>query len=263
MEVRLLSESAADPAELIDAAAERGWAVVETAARSALAPLAEAQGADVAVLPVALTLPRLAIFDLDGTLVQCEGIDELAARAGRGPEVAAVTAAAMRGELDFCASFRERVAHLAGLDEAAFAEVADALPFTRGLAAMADALNAAGCHLVIASGGFVPFAQRVAERFGFAEVHANTLEVVDGRLSGRHLGDIVDGARKAAILRAVAAERGVDLADTLAAGDGANDLTMLGAAGLGVAFHAKPVVREQAAVGLTHTWLDAIPLLYA
>lgn len=220
--------------------------------------LGDELGCDIAVLERELRTPRLAIFDLDGTLLQCEGIDELAREAGRYDEVAAVTASAMRGELDFTESFTKRIACLRDLDAAAFDRIIARLPFTRGLEVLAAGLRAVDCRLVIASGGFVPFAEAVAQRFGFDAVHANRLVIEDDKLTGTHAGPIVDGVAKARILREECAAHGVDLADTIAVGDGANDLEMLGSAGLGIAFHAKPVVRERCGVGLQQVWLDGV-----
>jgi len=226
--------------------------------RADLHALGDAEGCDVAVLAREPRPPRLAVVDLDGTLVQCEGIDELARAAGCYDEVAAVTARAMRGELDFAESFTQRIACLRGLDAGAFDEIAARLPLTRGLAVLARDLRAVGCRLVIASGGFVPFAEVVAERCGFHAVHANRLAVRDLLRRGEHLGSIADAAAKERVLREEAAAHGIDREETLALGDGANDLPLLAAAGLGVAFHAKPVVRERCGVGLQRVWLDGV-----
>lgn len=204
------------------------------------------------------SLPGLAVFDMDSTLIRCECIDELAAQAGSGPQVKAITEAAMRGELDFVASFVKRVSTLAGLPATALDDLAARVPVMPGLVRLARALKARGCRLAIASGGFAPVAESLQRRFGFDEVRSNRLEVADGRLTGRHLGGIVDGQAKRSCLRELADRYGVARDRILAVGDGANDLPMLAEAGLGVAFHAKPKVQEQAAWRLNHVGLDGI-----
>ena len=233
----------------------------DAAIRTRCHALSDELACDVVALPAPPRPPRLAVFDLDSTLVQCEGIDELAQRAGSGEAVAAVTEAAMRGELDFAQSFVQRVATLAGLDGGALDEIAESMPYSPGIGIMAAALKRRGCRLVIASGGFRPFARAAARRYGFDRGRANELELVDGRLTGRHRGDIVTGEVKAEVLRAAATELGLARDGILAVGDGANDLAMLAEAGLGIAFHAKPIVRERAGVGLNHVWLDGVAWL--
>jgi len=230
------------------------------ALRSELRPLAEEACADLCLLDAAAARPRrrLVAFDMDSTLIQCEVIDELAAMAGVREEVAAVTARAMRGELDFCSSFRERMAKLRGLPEARLVELREALPIMPGADELLPRLKALGHDTVLLSGGFDFFARRLQERFGLDEVHANRLHIDSGALTGEVEGAIVDGARKEALLGEIAARRGFAPEDTVAVGDGANDLPMLAAAGLGVAFHAKPLVRERATHAITHAPLDAL-----
>lgn len=201
---------------------------------------------------------RLLVFDMDSTLIRCEVIDELAARAGVGEEVAAITARAMRGELDFRQSFRERMARLSGLSEHALASVAGNLPIMPGAERLFRVLNDLGHHTAILSGGFDYFAHRVARQLGISEIHANHLQIREGQLTGEVDGPIVDGERKAALLQEIARREGFSAADTVAVGDGANDLPMLSAAGLGVAFHAKPLVRERAPCAVSHGDLDSL-----
>lgn len=201
---------------------------------------------------------RLVCFDMDSTLIGAEVIDELAAAAGVGDEVAAITAAAMRGELDFGASFERRLGLLAGLDARVLPEIAERLPLTDGAQRLIGTLKALGFRVAILSGGFDYFAEDLKTRLGIDEVHANHLEVVDGRLTGRVSGPVVDGARKAALLREIAAREGLRLEQVIAVGDGANDLPMLAIAGLGIAFRAKPVVKERARHALGTVGLDGI-----
>lgn len=201
---------------------------------------------------------RLVAFDLDSTLIAAEGIDELAAVVGVGREVTAITRRAMAGELDFAASLRERVAALAGLPEAALAEVAAQLPLTEGAERLFKGLKRLGCKTAILSGGFDCFARPVQQRLAIDHVHANRLEIQDGKLTGRLLPPLIDAAAKARLLRELAAQEGIPMAQTIAVGDGANDLAMLQAAGMGIAFHAKPVLREAAQHAIDHSGLDAI-----
>lgn len=201
---------------------------------------------------------RLVCFDMDSTLIQTEVIDELAAAAGVGGQVAAITERAMRGELDFNASFRERVALLEGLEESVLAEIAARLPITDGAERLIGSLKALGYRIAILSGGFSYFAEHLQQRLGIDIVHANPLDIQDGRLTGRVTAPIVDGARKAELLRDIAAREGIRLEQVIAVGDGANDLPMLAIAGLGIAFHAKPLVKEQARHSLASVGLDGI-----
>ena len=201
---------------------------------------------------------RLICFDMDSTLIQTEVIDELAAAAGVKPQVAAITEAAMRGEIDFNTSFRQRMALLTGLDERVLAEIAARLPITEGAERLIRQLKRLGYKIAILSGGFTYFAQTLQQRWGIDYVYANQLTFDNGRLTGAVTEPIVDGARKAELLREIAAREGLRLEQTIAVGDGANDLPMLAIAGLGIAFRAKPVVKEQARHSLATVGLDGI-----
>ena len=228
--------------------------------RSELALEAHRLGVDIAVAPNGLARRgrRLVVMDVDSTLIQDEVIELLAAKAGRQAEVAAVTAAAMRGSLDFAESLRQRVEVLAGLPEGVLADVRAEVRLTPGARTLVRTLKRLGFTVAVVSGGFIEIVGELAEELGIDRVHANRLEVVDGRLTGRVLGEVVDRAGKAAALRRFAAEAGLPLSRTVAIGDGANDLDMLAAAGLGVAFNAKPIVREQADTAVTVPYLDAV-----
>ena len=201
---------------------------------------------------------RLIVFDMDSTLIQCEVIDELAKAAGVGEKVAAITAAAMGGEIPFDESFRRRLATLEGLPEGVLAEIAARLPITEGAERLIGTLKTLGYKIGILSGGFTYFAEHLKARFDLDCVSANGLDISDGRLTGKVKGDIVDGQKKAQLLRRMADELGIDMRQTIAVGDGANDLPMLSIAGLGVAFHAKPVVRENARHAISTLGLDSI-----
>ncbi|MDY3089857.1 MAG: phosphoserine phosphatase SerB [Porphyromonas sp.] len=202
---------------------------------------------------------RLICFDMDSTLIQTEVIDELAERAGVGAQVREITERAMRGELDFTESFRERVALLKGLDVSVMQEVAESLPMTEGVERLMKVLKLVGFKIAILSGGFTFFGNYLKQKFGVDYVYANELEVgEDGKLTGRYLGDVVDGKRKAELLRLIAQVEGLDLRQTVAVGDGANDLPMLGLAGLGIAFHAKPKVKASAKQNINTVGLDGL-----
>lgn len=201
---------------------------------------------------------RLICFDMDSTLIETEVIDELAMRAGVGDQVKAITERAMRGEIDFTESFRERVALLKGLDVSVMQEIAENLPITEGVDRLMFVLKKYGYKIAILSGGFTYFGQYLQQKYGIDYVYANELEIEDGKLTGRYLGDVVDGKRKAELLRLIAQVEKVDIAQTIAVGDGANDLPMLGIAGLGIAFHAKPKVVANAKQSINTIGLDGV-----
>ena len=201
---------------------------------------------------------RLICFDMDSTLIETEVIDELAIRAGVGDQVKTITERAMHGEIDFCESFKERVALLKGLDESVMRDIAEHLPITEGVERLMFVLKRYGYKIAILSGGFTYFGNYLKEKFGIDYVYANQLEIVDGKLTGRYLGDIVDGKRKAELLRLLAQVENVDIAQTIAVGDGANDLPMLSTAGLGIAFHAKPKVVANAQQAINTIGLDGV-----
>lgn len=201
---------------------------------------------------------RLVCFDMDSTLIQAEVIDELARVAGVGEQVAAITEAAMRGEIDFSESFRRRMALLEGLEESVLAGIAEQLPITEGAARLIKHLRHLGYKVAILSGGFTYFANYLKEKLGIDYVYANQLDFKDGKLTGKVTGDIVDGQMKAKLLRQLAEQEGISLEQVIAVGDGANDLPMLSIAGLGIAFHAKPIVKEQARHSIATLGLDGI-----
>ena len=227
---------------------------------SRLRDLSDAHGVDIALQPRAARCQpyRLAVFDMDSTLIDCEVIDELAAQAGVGEAVAEITARAMRGELDFDESYRTRLALLEGLDARAVEDLADRLPVKEGLREMTTTLKARGMTLAIFSGGFMPIAERLQADYGFDEVVANTLEVASGKVTGRVVPPIVNREHKAAALQALATRLGISVDACIAVGDGANDLDMMAMAGLGVAFHAKPAVRAASPIEVTHCGLDGV-----
>lgn len=201
---------------------------------------------------------RLICFDMDSTLIQTECIDELAEKAGVGEQVRAITESAMRGEIDFKESFAQRVALLKGLDESVMKDIAENLPITEGVERLMFVLKRYGYKIAILSGGFTYFGEYLQKKFGIDYVYANELEIVDGKLTGRYLGDVVDGKRKAELLRLIAQVEKVDIAQTIAVGDGANDLPMLSLAGLGIAFHAKPKVVANARQSINTIGLDGV-----
>ncbi len=201
---------------------------------------------------------RLICFDMDSTLIQTEVIDELAVRAGVGDKVKAITESAMRGDIDFEESFRQRVKLLKGLDVSVMQEIAENLPITEGLERLMRVLHKVGFKTAILSGGFTYFGNYLKDKYGFDYMYANELEVVDGKLTGNYIGDVVDGKRKAELLRLIAQVEKIDLRQTVAVGDGANDLLMLGVAGLGIAFHAKPKVKQTAQQSLSTVGIDGI-----
>lgn len=201
---------------------------------------------------------RLICFDMDSTLIKTEVIDELAERAGVGAQVRAITEQAMRGEIDFTESFTRRVALLKGLDESVMRDIAENLPITEGVERLMFVLKQYGYKIAILSGGFTYFGNYLKNKFGIDYVYANELEIVDGKLTGRYLGEVVDGRRKAELLRLIAQVEKVDIKQTIAVGDGANDLPMLTLAGLGIAFHAKPKVVENAKQAINTIGLDGV-----
>jgi len=201
---------------------------------------------------------RLICFDMDSTLIQTEVIDELALRAGVGEKVKAITESAMQGEIDFEESFRQRVKLLRGLDVSVMREIAEQLPITEGLGRLMKVLQKVGFKTAILSGGFDYFGNYLKEKYGFDYMYANELEVKDGKLTGNYVGDVVDGKRKAELLRLIAQVEKIDLRQTVAVGDGANDLPMLGIAGLGIAFHAKPKVKQNVEQSLSTVGIDGI-----
>ena len=201
---------------------------------------------------------RLICFDMDSTLIETEVIDELAVRAGVGDKVKAITERAMRGEIDFKESFTERVALLKGLDESVMKEIAENLPITEGVDRLMYVLKQYGYKIAILSGGFTYFGNYLKNKYGIDYVYANELEIVDGKLTGRYVGEIVDGRRKAELLKLIAQVERVDIAQTIAVGDGANDLPMLSEAGLGIAFHAKPRVVANARQAINTIGLDGV-----
>ncbi|KKO64986.1 Phosphoserine phosphatase [Janthinobacterium sp. KBS0711] len=202
---------------------------------------------------------KLVAMDMDSTLITIECIDEIADMQGLKPQVAAITEAAMRGELDFAASLKQRVALLEGLDASALQRVYDErLKLSPGAEAMLAAVQKAGLKTLLVSGGFTFFTERLKERLGLDYTHANALEIVDGKLTGKVLGGIVDAEEKQRTVERVCAELGISPSEAIVMGDGANDLKMMGIAGLSVAFRAKPVVRSQADVALNFVGLDGL-----
>jgi phosphoserine phosphatase len=228
--------------------------------QAVLARVAADEGVDLALEDYTLSrrAKRLIVFDVDSTLIQGEVIEMLAARAGAGAKVAQITEAAMRGELDFADSLRERVATLAGLPAEVLDEVADQIELTAGARTTLRTLRRLGFHCGVVSGGFRQVIEPLAHELMLDYVAANELEIVDGKLTGRVIGQIIDRAGKAKALRDFAHQAGVPMEQTVAVGDGANDIDMLAAAGLGVAFNAKPALREVADASISHPYLDTV-----
>ena len=202
---------------------------------------------------------RLICFDMDSTLIQTECIDELAKRAGVGEQVARITEKAMRGEIDFRESFTQRVTLLKGLDSSVLQDIAEHLPITEGTDRLMSVLKKCGYKIAILSGGFTYFGEYLRRKYNIDYVYANELEIgPDGKLTGRYVGEIVDGRRKAELLRLIAQVEKINLAQTIAVGDGANDLPMISEAGLGIAFHAKPKVKAGARQAISNLGLDGV-----
>ena len=201
---------------------------------------------------------RLVCFDMDSTLIQTEVIDELAELAGVGEQVKAITESAMQGEIDFQESFKQRMQLLKGLKEEVLEEVAVNLPITKGARRLIDTLKSYGFKTAILSGGFTYFGKYLQKELGIDYVYANELEIKDGVLTGGYIGEIVDGNKKAEYLKEIARKEGIDINQTIAVGDGANDLPMLNLAGLGIAFHAKPKVKDNAQSSISSIGLDGV-----
>jgi phosphoserine phosphatase len=240
-----------------------GALTMEMALRHTLLEIAQQMGVDIAFHAddIYRRNRRLVVFDMDSTLIQVEVIDELAKIAGVGEQVAAITAAAMRGELDFKESLTERVALLRGLPESVLAEVASRLPLTEGAERVTQTLKKLGYKIGIISGGFDYFGRQLQQQLGIDYLFANQLEIEAGHLTGRVVGEVIDGPKKAALLGEIAAKEHLSLEQTIAVGDGANDIPMLSMAGMGVAFHAKAIVRQKAGGAISNLGLDGLLFL--
>ena len=232
----------------------------KSAVRQQFLELASTVGADIAFQEDNLfrRTRRLVCFDMDSTLIEAEVIDELAKAAGVGDKVIEITERAMRGELDFTESFAQRLALLKGLDEGVLQQVAESLPLTEGVERLISTLKRYGFKTAILSGGFNYFGEHLRDKLGFDYVYANELEIENGKVTGRVVGKVVDGQRKAELLHEIAKKEGIELQQVIAVGDGANDLPMLSKAGLGIAFRAKPIVKQEADHALSTLGLDGI-----
>lgn len=207
---------------------------------------------------VDISRPGLAVFDMDSTLIKAEVMDELAVEAGIGEKVSAITASAMRGEIDFTESFEQRLSLLEGLSSDVMDGVFSRIKYMDGIEKLMKVLNHFNWHTAILSGGFTFFADKIKHKFDFTEIHANVLEIEEGLLTGKHIGPIVDASRKKFLLENIMLDQSVSQTQTIACGDGANDLLMLNTANLGVALHAKPLVREQSPHPINQLGLDGI-----
>lgn len=251
--------------ELVQSKAVRLHIQCEVSAKllsTKLESLANSQQLDIFILPKEFTPPKLAVFDMDSTLIATEVIDELAVKAGIGNQVKAITEQAMAGELDFKQSFSKRMGLLEGLDTQVLSQIKQSLPIMDGAQALFKTLGNRNCYSAILSGGFTYFANYLQDELSIDEVHANVLDVENNRLTGKVIEPIIDARAKAETLKQLAQQQGFNLSQTMAVGDGANDLLMLDAAGLGVAFHAKEAVQKQAEFKLNHNGLDALCYLY-
>ena len=249
----------------VEKIAQHAWRIREAAAADAVALYCERSRIDYAFMPEGRRFAdlRLLAMDMDSTLITIECIDELGALAGYKSEMAAITTQAMRGELDYRQSLRKRVSLLAGLPEKALAQVyEERLQLTPGADALLAACQRHGVKLLLVSGGFTFFTERLKARLGLDYTISNRLEVIGGRLTGQLLGEVVDAEAKAAKFAAVVQALSAAREQTVAIGDGANDLKMMALAGLSVAFHAKPVVRAQASCAISYCGLDAVLRLY-
>ena len=238
----------------------RGTSRDQTAMRGEFLALSHEMGVDIAfqVDDVYRRNRRLVVFDMDSTLVKAEAIDEMAQAAGVAEAVASITAATMAGDIDFEEGLAQRLAALRGLDESALAEIAQGIPLMDGAERLIDVLKHLGFKIAVISGGFTYFARHLQQRLGFDYVYANELEIIDGKLTGNIVGEVINARRKAEIVREIAQKEDIRLAQVVAVGDGANDLPMLAEAGLGIAFRAKPHVRETAGQALSTVGLDGI-----
>ncbi len=238
----------------------RGFINDVTTIKTQLLEVSKSHGVDVAFQKdnVYRRSRRLVCFDMDSTLIQTEVIDELAYRVGKGEEVSKITEAAMRGELNFTESLIKRVSLLEGLDENVLQDIAQKLPLTEGAERLFKALKKYGFKTAILSGGFTYFGKHLQNKLDIDYMFANQLEIINGRLTGRTLGEIIDGAKKAELLRNIAFKEDIHLEQTVAVGDGSNDLPMINISGLGIAFHAKPLVKKNAQHSISTIGLDAI-----
>ena len=246
--------------------AEHACRLIEAQPHPEIAPYCFGHKLDYGFVPHGRTLNDfgLLVMDMDSTLITIECIDEIADMQGLKPQVAAITESAMRGEIDFAESLRRRVALLEGLDEGALQRVYDErLRLSPGAEIMIEALHAQGIKILLVSGGFLFFTERLKPRLGLDFTHANTLEIVDGKLNGKVLGKVFDAQGKADWLVKIRGELGLEPEQVIAMGDGANDLKMMAQAGVSIAYHAKPVVREQASYALNFVGLDGLVNLLA